>query len=151
MKRVPDKLQGVIEPTVTSMGYEFVGLDYQGRPKNSLLRVYIDKEEGITVDDCALVSRQISAVMDVEDPVAGHYTLEVSSPGLDRPLFTAEHFEHFAGSKVQVRLASPLNGRRKFRGMLQGMSGEDVIVVVDDEEYCLPLASIEQARVIPEL
>lgn len=151
MKRVPDKLQGVIEPIVASMGYEFVGLEHQGGPKNSLLRVFIDREEGITVDDCALVSRQISAVMDVEDPIAGHYTLEVSSPGLDRPLFTAEHFQRFAGSKVQVKLAAPQSGRRKFRGLLQGMNGEDVVLIVDDEEFCLPLTNIDRAKVIPEL
>lgn len=151
MKRVPDKLQALVEPVVTSMGYEFVGLDYQGRGNNSLLRVYIDSEQGINVDDCASVSRQLSAALDVDDPIHGQYTLEVSSPGLDRPLFTVEHFERFTGSKVQVRLGVPLQGRRKFRGNLMGVEGDEVIVVVDEEEFRLPLADIEQAKVVPEI
>ena len=151
MKKVPDKLQGLIEPTVTSMGYECVGIEYQGRPKNSLLRVYIDSDDGITADDCALVSRQLGAVFEVEDPIQGHYTMEISSPGLDRPLFTIEQFERFVGSKVQIKVSVPLEGRRKFRGNLKVVDGDEVIVVVDDEEFRLSLANIDQAKVVPEI
>jgi ribosome maturation factor RimP len=151
MMRAPDKLQEVIAPVVTSMGYEFVGIEYQNRPKNSLLRVFIDAEQGVTVDDCARVSRQLSAVLDVEDPITGNYMLEISSPGLDRLLFTLEQYQRFVGSKVQIKLGVPMNGRRKFRGRMQAVEGDEVVLVVDDQEFRLSFDNIEQARVIPEL
>jgi ribosome maturation factor RimP len=150
MKRVPDQLTDLLEPAIAALGYELVGIEYHRQPKNNLLRVYIDQDRGITLDDCEQVSHQLSGVLDVEDPIKGHYTLEVSSPGLDRPLFKAEHFQRFAGNKVRVRLGAPHQGRRNWTGMLRGLDGDDVVIQVDGDEVRLPLDSIEQARLVPE-
>lgn len=150
MKRVPEPLLKIVGPAVTGLGYELVGVEYQPQPRNSVLRVYIDQPEGITVDDCERVSHQLSGVLDVEDPIRGHYTLEVSSPGLDRPLFTAEQFERFAGNRVRIRLGAPLDGRRNFTGRLCGVENGNVVIEVDGDETHLPLESIDQARLAPE-
>jgi ribosome maturation factor RimP len=150
MNRVSEKLHGIVEPIVSSMGYELVGIEFQRQPRNSLLRVYIDQEDGITLDDCQAVSYQLSGVLDVEDPIPGHYSLEVSSPGMDRPLFRKEHFERFAGNKVRIRLGIPQDGRRNFTGVLQGVKDNDVLILVDGDEIRLPLDTIEQARLVPE-
>jgi ribosome maturation factor RimP len=150
MKRVSESLLKIVEPAVTGLGYELVGVEYHPQPRNGLLRVYIDQPEGITVDDCERVSHQLSGVLDVEDPIRGHYTLEVSSPGLDRPLFTVEQFERFAGNRVRIRLSAPLAGRRNFSGRLCGVENDNVVVEVDGDETRLPLDSIEQARLVPE-
>ncbi|MEJ2343866.1 MAG: ribosome maturation factor RimP [Gammaproteobacteria bacterium] len=150
MKRVPDQLTDLLEPAIAALGYELVGIEYRRQPKNNLLRVYIDQDSGITLEDCEQVSHQLSGVLDVEDPIKGHYTLEVSSPGLDRPLFKAEHFERFAGNKVRVRTGAPHQGRRNWTGVLRGLEGDDVVVEVDGDEIRLPLDSIEQARLVPE-
>lgn len=151
MGRVPDTLQKLIEPIVVSMGYDFVGLEVHSQPRGSLLRVYIDSGEGITADDCQKVSHQISGILEVEDPINGRYTLEISSPGLDRPLFTEEHFKHFAGNEVRIRLGSPVEGRRKFTGTLQGVDDDhQVIIQIEEQEFHLQLANIEQARLVPE-
>ena len=112
--------------------------------------MYIDSEEGINVDGCAKVSHQISGILDVEDPIAGNYSLEVSSPGMDRPLFTLEQFAEYAGSIVQIKLRIAFEGRRKFKGVLNGIEGDDVLVVVDDEEYMLPVEYIDRANIIPQ-
>jgi len=103
----------------------------------------------VNVDDCERASRQISGVLDVDDPIPGQYMLEVSSPGLDRPLFTAEHFQRFSGSRVKLRVSPPLDGRRNFSGVLVGMRDDAVVVVQDDEEVAVPLQYIEQARLVP--
>jgi ribosome maturation factor RimP len=150
MKQAPRHLQDIIEPVVESIGYELVGIEYIRQPKNNLLRLYIDSEQGITLDDCERVSGQVSAVLDVEDPIKGHYTLEVSSPGLDRPLFKPEHFQRFAGHKARVRLGVSVDGRRKFSGVLQGMDDGNVVMLVDGNEVRLPVNDIEQARLVPE-
>jgi ribosome maturation factor RimP len=142
----------ILAAVVETMGYELVGVEFHPRRANSLLRVYIDSENGITLDDCQRVSYQVSGVLDVEDPIAGQYTLEVSSPGLDRPLFDTTHFERFAGSQVRVQLRELLDGRRKLVGRLLGMHGGDV-AIVDSEgrEWRVPLERIEKARLVPEL
>jgi ribosome maturation factor RimP len=145
-----NQLQAIIEPAVTAMGYELVGVEYIAQGRHSLLRIYIDSEAGITVDDCADVSHQVSAILDVEDVIKGVYSLEVSSPGMDRPLFTVEHFERFAGDQVKVRLRVPLDGRRKFKGTLQGVRDDNVVVEVDGEEYLLPLDDIDKANLVAE-
>lgn len=145
-----DKVQAIIEPAVTALGYELVGIEYLSQGRHSLLRIYIDSEEGITVDDCADVSHQVSAVLDVEDPIKGVYTLEVSSPGLDRPLFKAADFERYAGERVDVRLRLPLDGRRRFKGTLLGVRDEKVIVEVEGTDYLLPLQDIDKANLVPE-
>ena len=115
-----------------------------------MLRVYIDHEDGITLDDCTSVSHQLSGVLDVEDPIRGHYDLEVSSPGLDRPLFTVEHYERFRGRKVRVKLAAKLDGRRNHEGLLAGVRDAELILDVDGEIRNLPLDMIESARLVPE-
>lgn len=144
------QLHGLIEPGVVALGFQLWGIEYITQGRTSTLRVYIDAEKGIDVDDCAKVSHQVSGVLDVEDPITGHYTLEVSSPGMDRPLFTLEQFSDYAGSQVQVRLRVAFDGRRKFKGLLNGVEGDDVLVVVDNEEYLLPIEYIDRANVIPQ-
>ncbi|MDO6515211.1 MULTISPECIES: ribosome maturation factor RimP [Neptuniibacter] len=143
-------LQELIEPSVIALGVELWGIEFLSQGKHSTLRVYIDSENGISVDDCAKVSHQISGIMDVEDPIAGNYTLEVSSPGVDRPLFTLEQFAAYAGSHIQLRLRIAYEGRRKFKGILNGIEGDDILVVVDDEEYMLPIEYIDRANIIPQ-
>ncbi len=143
-------MRRIIAPAVEGLGYELVGVEFSGGGKNSLLRIYIDQEDGITVDDCALVSHQVSGVLDVEDPIRGEYSLEISSPGADRPLFKAADYERFAGQQVRIRTAVAVLGRRNFTGSLKGLEGEQVIVEVDGEEYSLPFDQIDQARLVPE-
>jgi len=150
--RAHTQLEELLSPVVVSLGYEFVGLEYLPQGKHSLLRIYIDKPEGITVDDCGVVSHQVSGVLEVEDPIKGHYVLEVSSPGLDRPLFKLEDFERFSGNIVQIRLQVPLNGRRNFKGLLRGVQtkSKQVVIEVDEEAFNLPWDRIEKARLIAE-
>jgi len=142
-------LHALIEPVVTAMGFELWGIDYLSQGKHSRLVIYIDHADGVTVEDCADVSRQVSGVLDVEDPIAGEYRLEVSSPGMDRPLFTLDPFVRFRGHQVALRLRVPFEGRRKFQGLLAGVEGDEVLVQLDGEEYCFPIDTIDQARVVP--
>jgi len=139
----------LIEQAVVAFGHELLGVQWLRQGSNSLLRVYIDNQQGIGVDDCADVSTQVSGVLDVEDPVKGHYTLEVSSPGLDRPLFTAAHFEQFAGQPVSVSLSRPFQGRRKVKGELAAVEGSSIRVLDEEDEWLIPLDMIRQARLIP--
>jgi ribosome maturation factor RimP len=151
MRLADSKLTRLTRSVVEPMGYELVGVEYFQRGQGSaVLRVYIDHENGITLDDCAAVSHQLSGVLDVEDPVPGHYDLEVSSPGLDRPLFTPAHYERFRGQRARVRLAAKLDGRRNFEGMLAGLREDSVLLDVDGEILHLPLVMIESARLVPE-
>ena len=122
-----------------------------GSSTSSKLRLFIDAEEGITVDDCAAVSGQAGSLLDVEDPITGEYTLEVSSPGMDRLLFKLEQYPGYVGEVVELRLRSAFEGRRKFKGVLKGIEGEDVVLHVDDHEYLLPYSAIEKARVQPRM
>lgn len=142
----------MLAAVVEAMGYELVGVEFHARCDNALLRIYIDSENGIGLDDCQRVSHQLSGVLEVENPIAGRYTLEVSSPGLDRPLFETAHFIRFAGSEVRVQLRELLDGRRKLVGRLLGMRDDDV-VIVDSEgrEWRVPLERIEKARLVPKL
>ncbi len=132
------------------MGYELVGVERLPQPRRGmLLRLYIDHEDGITLADCERVSHQVSGILDVEDPIPGEYLLEVSSPGLDRPLVKREHFERFIGSVVRLQLHRPLNGRRRFKGKLLAVTEEDITVEDSGEHYTLPLGAIERARLVP--
>ncbi|WP_040844523.1 ribosome maturation factor RimP [Thiorhodococcus drewsii] len=134
-----------------SMGFELVGVEFfQRGTGGATLRVYIDHERGITLDDCTAVSHQLSGVLDVEDPLPGQYDLEISSPGMDRPLVFPDHFERFAGSRVRVRLAEKLDGRRKLDGLLQGYEGGLVVLEVEGCRWEVPLGVIESARLVPE-
>ena len=151
MKQDPLQLGALLEPAIEALGYQLVGVEYRsGGPGGALLRVYIDCEGGITADDCERVSYQVSGLLDVKDPIPGHYTLEVSSPGLDRLLFRREDYERFAGSLVKLRMAVPQEGRRKYQGRLLRLEGGNVVVDQDGEEVALALDQIEQARLVPE-
>lgn len=132
------------------MGYDLVGVEYGGNPGNARLRVYIDSADGITLDDCAAVSEQLSATLDIDDPIPGAYVLEVSSPGVNRPLFTPADFERFRGSRVFLRLERALEGRKRFKGTLMGLEGDTAVVEVDGHTWHLPLDSVEEAHVVAE-
>ncbi len=144
------KLRALLEPVIEGLGFDLVDVEMAGGGGNAVLRVYIDSLGGITVDDCATVSHQVSALLDVEDPIPGHYTLEVSSPGLDRPLVKREDFQRFAGDVVKVRMARPILGRRNFTVRLAGLEGESIVIDVDEESFQLPLKDIEKARLVPK-
>ncbi len=148
-----DRLETLLAPVVEAMGYELADLEYRSGGRAALLRLFIDNAQGIGLDDCAAVSNQVSGVLDVEDPIAGEYTLEVSSPGLDRRLRTAEHFRRFEGHEVKVQLLAPQDGRRRYRGTVESVAadGRSVDVKVDGRMYTLPLAAIETARLVPVL
>ncbi len=144
------QLTDLLRPVVESMGFVFWGLEFIALGRQSMLRVFIDHANGINVDDCAAVSRQLSAVLDVEDPITQEYTLEVSSPGMDRPLFTIEQYQQYANHIIELRLRMPFEGRRKFKGQLIGVEQEDIVLVVDEHEYLLPVELIEKAHVVPQ-
>ena len=144
-----EQLQAMLAPVVESLGYECWGVEFISQGRHSLLRVYIDHANGILVDDCEAVSRQVSAVLDVEDPISSEYTLEVSSPGMDRPLFTLEQFAKHVGEQVKIKLRSPFDGRRNFQGLLRGVEDQDVVVLVDDHEFLLTIDLIDKANIIP--
>lgn len=151
MNLLDNNLQQLLAPIVTALGYELVGVENIMRGKDTeLLRVYIDSPDGITLSDCGQVSYQISGVLDVQNLIPGHYSLEVSSPGLDRPLFTPDHFKRFIGHQVKVRLTEPLDGQRNFTGILQRVPNGNVVVVADGTEYSLPYEKIEKAHLVPE-
>lgn len=140
------KLHELLEPSVSALGYTLWGLEFLSQGRRSVLRLYIDASAGVGVDDCARVSDQVSAVLDVEDPINGEYTLEVSSPGLDRRLFFLAQYAAHVGEFIDLRLRQPFEGRRRFRGVLRGVEGEDVVVLVDEHEYLLPFPLIDRAN-----
>lgn len=142
------KIQDLIEPSVVALGYDLWGTELISAGKHSVLRIYIDKADGILVEDCAAVSHHISGVLDVEDPISSEYTLEVSSPGMDRPLFKLEHYKSFVESFVEVKLRAPFDGRRKFAGILTAVEDDDIVVRIDNEEFMLPLDAIDKAHVV---
>jgi len=148
VKRSETAITELIEPTVLAMELQLWGIDLSQRGKYSILRIYIEREEGVTITDCEKVSRQVSAILDMEDPIAGEYTLEVSSPGLDRPLFTSEQFGRFIGSDVKVRLLHPVDGRRKLNGSIENVSGDEIVLSVDGEGFRLQHTDIEKANVV---
>ena len=139
----------ILQPTIEGMGYEFVGVEYVGQAGRNTLRVYIDTAAGVTLDDCEAVSHQISGLLDVENVISGTYDLEVSSPGLDRPLFRVEDFVRFAGERVKIRLVVTLDGRRNFTGQLLGAENGLVAVEVDGQVFKLDYEQIERARLVP--
>jgi len=144
------QLQDLLEPAVGALGYELLGIEHLSQGRHSLLRLFIDSPNGITVDDCERVSHQVSGVLEVEDPIKGQYTLEVSSPGLDRPLFKPAHYERFVGEVVSLRLARPIEGRRKFKGRLLALREGAVVIDVEGKEMSLPLEDIEKAHLVPQ-
>lgn len=168
MSAKKQKLEDIIRPVVEGLGYECWGIDFQSQGKHSVLRVYLESkpsespqsedlsegskesESGIELADCEKVSRQLSGVLDVEDPIAGDYTLEVSSPGMDRALFELHQYERFKGHHVALKLRMPFEGKRKYSGILNGVEGSDVVLLVGDEELLLPVEGIEKANIVPQ-
>jgi ribosome maturation factor RimP len=145
-----DEIQKLIEPSVEQLGYELTDLEVRLSGKGGLLRLTIDKPDGIDLDDCEKVSHAVSALLDVEDPVAGNYNLEVSSPGLDRKLTKVEHFQRFEGETLKVTMRFPIEGRRRFRGTLVSSDDENIVVEVDGESHSLPLVMLDTARLVPD-
>lgn len=146
-----EELSQLLEPAIADLGLELVGIEFSPNSGSSLLRVYIDEpERGITIDDCERASREISALLDVNDPVAGRYTLEVSSPGLERPLFTPAHFERFTGEQVRINVNLPIDGRRRFQGRIDAVDAERVTIEQDGTPVQIAHANIAKARLVPD-
>jgi ribosome maturation factor RimP len=150
LAKFEQKLTEMLRPSVEQVGKELLGIEFISAGQNSILRLFIDHENGIDVDDCAEVSRQVSAILDVEDPISSEYSLEVSSPGLDRPLFDLAHFEAVIGETVDVKLSIPLNGRRKFKGVLDAIENDTLVVIVDGQDYELAYTNIDKANLVPK-
>lgn len=148
-----EDLNKIIAPAVAAVGYELLGTEFvSGEGRGGTLRIYIDSPNGITVDDCGVVSKQVSAILDVEDPIGGKYTLEVSSPGLFRPLFTAEQAEQFIGERIKVKLVHADGaGRRNYAGMLTDVLDDTLHLEVDGEVVELSWCDVEKASLNPEL
>lgn len=146
-----EELARLLEPTIEQLGYELADLELRLAGRDSVVRVFIDKPEGVGLEDCETVSRQVSAVLDVEDPVPGHYVLEVSSPGLDRKLTKPAHYQRYIGDDIRVQLRFPIEGRRKFRGKLLAANEQTIQMEVDGLAHELAIATIETARLVPSL
>jgi len=144
------KLNELLQPLVEDLGYEFVGLEYNSSAKHSVLRIYIDHESGVGIEDCEIVSREVAALLDVKDPIRSQYNLEVSSPGLERPLFTAAHYREFVGHMAQINLFAPLDGRRKFSGPILSADEHAVTIEQDGTEVTLEIENVVKAKLIPD-
>ncbi len=144
------RLEQLIEPAISALNYELVGVEYLSQGRHSTLRIFIDHEDGVDVDACAEVSHQVSALLDVEDPITGEYTLEVSSPGLDRPLFKLKHYQAVVGEVISLRLRMPEDGRRKFKGPLKSVDEHQLVIEVDGQEYVLGFDNVEKANLVPQ-
>ena len=146
-----NQLGELLGPVVVGLGYELWEVEYAPRAGGGLLRLYIDAPEGISVDDCEKVSRAVSEVLDEADPIPTEYTLEVSSPGLDRVLRTREHFQRFAGERVKVEMIRPIDGRKRFQGQLKAVGESEITLDLDGKAVSLPIDDIHRARLIPEM
>jgi len=146
-----DKLKQLLQPVVEALNCELWGIELQMGGKAKLLRIYIDRHEsGIDINDCERVSRQASAILDVEDIISGEYVLEVSSPGMDRPLYELDHYARYIGEVVSLRLRFPYEGRRNYKGRLKAIEGDEIVVVVTDNEFLFPVEGIEKANLVPQ-
>ena len=148
MATLEQNLQEMLQGAVEDLGCELWGIECQRAGRFMTVRLFVDKEGGVTVDDCADVSRQVSAILDVEDPIADKYNLEVSSPGLDRPLFTLPQFERYIGQDIAVNLRIPVMERRKWQGKLERIENDMVILIVDGQEQVLVFGNIQKANVV---
>jgi ribosome maturation factor RimP len=145
------ELTELLAPVVAGMGLECLGVEYSPSHGNSLVRVYIDApDRAVTVDDCESVSRQISATLDVNDPVQGRYTLEVSSPGIDRPLFTPQHFARFVGQTAKLEVNLPINGRRRFQGPIRAVEGSTITLEQDGVDVQIAHENVHKAKLVPD-
>lgn len=147
------ELQAIIQPVVEGFGFEYVGCEMIGQGKHSLLRVYVDKQDadGVHIDNCAAISRQLSATLDVEDIIKGQYQLEVSSPGLERPLFTSAHFQRFVGNKIKVRLTAPIENQKQFVGFLKAVEDDGILLHSNEKDFRIPWGAIFKANVVYEV
>jgi ribosome maturation factor RimP len=143
-----DELTALLKPSAEALGYEFIGIEYVGQGIQSVLRLYIDHENGIGVEDCSKVSHQASGILEVEDPITNQYTLEVSSPGLDRPLFTLPHFKKVVGQEINIRCHLGVDGRRKFKGQLNEVDENILIITVDNQPYEVDFQDIDKANLV---
>ncbi len=155
MRKDQTHLWELFEPVVNGMGFDLIEIEHFPNPKHGVLRLFIDKPvgsdvEGVVIEDCSAVSRQISALIDVEDPIRGQFNLEVSSPGLDRPLRRLQDYQRFTGSLVKLKTVMPLQGQRNFKGRLLEANEDVVVIETDAEEISLPMNTIEKARIVPE-
>ena len=152
MSATERQIEAMLGPTIRALGCEIWGIEFHPRRGSALLRVFIDGADGrdVSLEDCERVSGQVSALLDVEDPIATKYRLEISSPGIDRVLFRREHYESSLGEQVDVQLAFPFEGRRRLKGLLVGIEDEDIVVRIGEEEYLLPLSQIRRTRIVPD-
>jgi ribosome maturation factor RimP len=150
-----DALMRLLEPPIEALGFDVVDIEFAQAGRGGVLRIFIDRRAhdsgpGITVDDCAIVSHAVSQVLESQDPIKGHYTLEVSSPGFDRILRTRAHFERFIGERIFAELKLPMDGRRRYVGELKSIAGDTIVVEVDGKAHSLPIDRIQKARLRPE-
>jgi len=149
--KLEQDLTAMLAPAVEALGFELLGLEFVRAGQHSTLRVYIENvqnAEGITVDNCVEASRQISAILDVEDPITNEYNLEVSSPGIDRPLFKLEHYQKAQGEEIRLRTKLPQDGRRNFKGDLVSVEGDMLTLSLDGSEFMIMLGNVEKANII---
>ncbi len=144
--RIEDLVRDLVEPAVGLEGVELVDVRYLRGPSGMILRLTIDKPGGVTIDDCANVSRLVGDILDVNDPIPGAYNLEVSSPGINRPLVRPADFVKFAGEKAYIKTSVPFNGRKRFKGVLKGMKEEKILIECQGEDYSIPLNDVAKAR-----
>lgn len=149
MTRRLEQLDAIMRPTIESLGYEFWGLELV-RGKGIKVRVFIDAEDGITVDDCVEVSHQLSGVLEVEDPIKGEYQLEISSPGMDRPLFSAAQCAHYVGGRLKLRLLAPVKGRRKFVADLLAVEGEKLTLEHEGDTFHVLFQEVDKVNLVPQ-
>ena len=145
---VENKIEQLLKPLIEDMGYELWGCEYLAQGKHSVLRLYIDKAEGIGVEDCQQVSHEASAILDVEDPITSHYSLEVSSPGIPRPLFYSWQYQRYIGNTVQIKLYQPFEGRRKYVGTIVSADEGSLVLHIDDAEKHFPVSNIVKANLV---
>ena len=150
LSQLEKKLTEMLEAPVEAIGFELVGVEFIRAGKHSTLRLYIDSENGVEVDDCANVSRQVGSVLDVEDPITTEYNLEVSSPGMDKPLFKPAHYQQVLAQTISVKLQMPQDGRRNFKGLLKSCDDRNFVLVVDKEEFELAYDNVLKANLVPE-
>ncbi|EDP98934.1 ribosome maturation factor RimP [Shewanella benthica] len=148
MATIEKKLEEMLSSPVEALGHRLWGLEYIQAGKHSILRVYIDNDNGIFIEDCAETSRQISAVLDVEDPISTEFTLEVSSPGVDRPLFSAEQYGSYIDETVKIQLTMPVGGSRNLKGTVIGVEGQTLTLSVDGNELIIALDNIRRGNLI---
>ncbi len=151
MQQVNEKLWNIVEPVVTGLGFDLIGIEHLQQGRFSVLKVFADKSGGINLDECATISRQLGTVLDVEEAITGAYNLEVSSPGIDRPIFRVQDFSQYIDEDVNLRLTAPVDGRRKYKGQLIKVDADMLTIVVDKKEHEIALNNIEKANVIAKL